>query len=142
MSTIDRALFVATSAHDGQVDKLGRPYICHVMSVWARVRNAGLDETHQIVALLHDVVEDSSYTIDDISNRFSGEVTLAVDAITKRNGETHDAYLDRVCANPIAKAVKFHDSSDNHFRIGRIEDEATRERLKAKYKKVFARLSL
>lgn len=137
---INLAVRIAADKHRDQVDKLGVDYIAHVMSVWYRVRDAGLDDTHQVVALLHDVVEDTNFDISSVRYYFGDVVAEAVQALTKVKGEEYEVYLDRVAANPIAARVKWHDSMDNYVRIYRIDDPNTRERLKKKYDRVFARI--
>lgn len=106
---LEAAIMLATDAHAGQVDKGGAPYILHPL----RVMLAMESDDERIVALLHDVVEDSDYTLEAIAYDFGPRVTEAVDALTKRKGESYDAYLDRVASNELAKTVKMADLSDN-----------------------------
>ena len=89
------------------------PYINHPVRVFEMVRSAGLSESHQIVALLHDVVEDTDATIDDIYSRFGSLIATSVDAITKRPGEPHELYFARVMADDVAHTVKLFDSTSN-----------------------------
>jgi (p)ppGpp synthase/HD superfamily hydrolase len=129
--TLDDAIQVARRAHEGQLDKSGRPYIGHPLRVMGALR----DERERMAAVLHDVVEDTSVTLDDL--REAGcppEVLDAVAAVTKRPGEDQETYLARVAANPIALAVKRADIADNMSpdRMSRL-DKATQERLLAKY---------
>lgn len=102
-----KALGVAMKAHRGQLDKGGKPYIGHVM----RVAN-GLEGKAEIVALLHDVVEDSGVELADLAG-FGLDVYLAVGALTKLPGEDYFDYLDRVKANDLALIVKLRDLADN-----------------------------
>ena len=136
----DRALIMATEAHSGQTDKVGNPYILHVIRVWLACQRQGHGPAVECAAILHDVVEDTEVTLSDIEMAFGVEVRDAVDALTKREGETLDGYLARVAGNPIARIVKHADSTDNYQRITHTEDEATRERLSQKYLRVFAYL--
>ena len=108
---IDKALRIACVAHAGQVDKGGAPYILHPL----RLAMSFHDTTLQVVALLHDVVEDSKVTLDGLRNSagFSDAIVLAVDALTKRKGEDYDDFIDRVARNNIAKQVKIKDLKDN-----------------------------
>ncbi len=129
--TLDDAIQVARRAHEGQLDKSGRPYIGHPLRVMGALR----DERERMAAVLHDVVEDTSVTLDDL--REAGcppEVLEAIAAISKRPGEDQETYLARVAANPIALAVKRADIADNMSpdRMSRL-DKATQERLLAKY---------
>lgn len=86
----------------------------HITQVVASVVNAGADTTHVIVAYLHDVVEDTEATLEDIEKFFGKEVADAVDAITKRPEETRSDYLVRCIGNPVAKFVKLHDAWCNY----------------------------
>ena len=95
--------------HAGQADRSGRSYISHIARVVAQLH----DPTDRIVAWLHDVVEDTDVTFEDIINFFGDEVADAVDAITHRNNEPQIVYIRRVRANPIARRVKIADSTDN-----------------------------
>lgn len=128
----------AAAAHEGQTDKSGRPYIEHPRAVAAML----CDITDKVVALLHDVVEDTPTTLDDLRLWFPEHVVEAVDALTKRRGETLDAYYQRVCANPRARRVKKADvqHNSNPARLARL-DEPTRTRLADKYTKAAAAIA-
>lgn len=130
MGDLERAIAIATGAHDGQYDKGGEPYILHAL----RVMLAMNTEQHRIVAVLHDVVEDSSISIGTVGYQFGARIAAAVDALTKRKGEAYDDYLDRVKADDIARLVKLADLKDNSDlgRLMRRPDETDRKRL-AKY---------
>jgi len=106
---LERALGLAFRAHAGQVDKLGEPYIGHVVRVAAAV--SGVER--QCVALLHDIVEDTSTSLDELAKVFPSEVVRAVDAMTKRPNEGYHDYLERVAADPVALDVKLADMADN-----------------------------
>jgi len=108
-TNIEAAKALATKAHEGQTDKAGLPYITHPERVASRL-NA---PEAQVVGWLHDTVEDTPLTIDDIREQFGPETAAAVDAISKRDGETWPDYIDRVAANPIARQVKISDLIDN-----------------------------
>jgi (p)ppGpp synthase/HD superfamily hydrolase len=135
---LDRALEIAARAHAGQTDKAGAPYILHPLRVMMRMR--GRDE--QVTAVLHDVVEDSEWSLDDLrAAGFSDRVVQAVDALTKREGEGYDAYLGRVQQNFVAVRVKLGDLQDN-MNLHRIMDPGKRdyERL-ARYERAWNRLT-
>lgn len=138
MFTIEDAVAIATAAHEGQTDKSGHPYIGHPLRVMARV-----DAEHEkMVAVLHDVVEDTDVTADDLlAAGCPPEVVAAVVAISKVDGEDQETYLARVAADPIALVVKRADIADNSSpaRMAKL-DEATRERLTAKYARALALL--
>lgn len=101
----------ARQLHYGQTDKAGKPYIEHLAFV---VENLSIknDET-EAVAWLHDSVEDTQCSIDDIRQKFGDVVAEAVEAITKRQGENYFAYLERVKVNAIARVVKLADLAHN-----------------------------
>lgn len=104
------AILLACSAHDGQTDKAGEPYILHPL----RVMQAMTTKTDRIVAVLHDVAEDVEYGWDLIhGGEFSDEVVDAVDALTRREGESYEDFIQRCAANPIARRVKLADIADN-----------------------------
>ncbi|HHY67315.1 MAG TPA: HD domain-containing protein [Alicyclobacillus sp.] len=104
------AFRIAEQAHAGQTDKGGRPYIEHPLAVADMVDGC----KEKIVALLHDVCEDSGITPEDLRDAgFDDDVIAAVRAITKMKGERYNTYLARVAANPIARAVKIADLRHN-----------------------------
>ncbi len=124
---------LATTAHATQKDKAGMPYIGHPARVAARL--AGSSDSAIATAWLHDVLEDTSVTEDDLRSRgFSADVITAVLCLTKRRGEPLDAYYQRVRNNPLALEVKAADIADNMDpkRTAKL-DETTRTKLAAKY---------
>jgi (p)ppGpp synthase/HD superfamily hydrolase len=136
--TLDEAIQVARRAHEGQLDKSGRPYIGHPLRVMGSLR----DEHERMAAVLHDVVEDTSVTLADLKAAGCPEEVLsAVAAISKQPGEDQATYLARVSANPIARAVKRADIADNMSpdRLSRLDPD-TRERLQAKYESALRQL--
>jgi (p)ppGpp synthase/HD superfamily hydrolase len=109
MSLLDDAIKLAVDAHRGQKDRAGQPYILHPLRVMA-----GMETEHErIVAVLHDVVEDTPVAHSRIYGMFGALVGEAVEAITKISGERYDHYLVRVKANPVATRVKLADLRDN-----------------------------
>jgi (p)ppGpp synthase/HD superfamily hydrolase len=110
MSTLERAIAIAAEAHMGQVDKAGAPYILHPLRVMLRVRTA----PERIAAVLHDVVEDTPWTLEALAAEgFAPEVLAAVDALTRREGESYEAFVARAGADPIGRAVKLADLAEN-----------------------------
>jgi (p)ppGpp synthase/HD superfamily hydrolase len=108
---IDKAIAMALKAHKGQVDKSGRPYILHPLRV--AMKFAGNGELFA-AAVLHDVVEDSSITVAQISKAFNPFVAAVVDALTCRKGEVYiTEYIPRCRENPIATLIKIADLEDN-----------------------------
>lgn len=100
---------LAANAHAGQKDLGGHPYIGHLLRVSSRF----LDERFQVVAILHDIVEDTSVTLGFIETKFGKEIRDAVDAISRRKDESNRAYIKRVRQNKIARKVKLVDIRDN-----------------------------
>ena len=110
LASIDDALRIAVRVHAGAVDKAGQPYILHPLRVMLRVST----EAERIVAILHDVVEDSDVTLDDLrAEGFSDEVVDAVDHVTRRDGESYEAFIERIAPHPLARRVKIADLEDN-----------------------------
>jgi GTP diphosphokinase / guanosine-3',5'-bis(diphosphate) 3'-diphosphatase len=110
MATLERAIALAAQAHAGQVDKAGQPYILHPLRVMLSV--TGLHD--RIAAVLHDVVEDTAITLENLHDEgFSEEVIEAVATLTKSLGETRLAAARRAVLNPIARRVKLADVTDN-----------------------------
>lgn len=126
--TLEDAIALAVTAHRGQRDKAGRPYILHPLRLMMAV---GPDEAVAMAAVLHDVVEDSDETLASLRERgFSEAVVRAVDHLTRREGETYEAFIERAAADPIARRVKRADLEDN-MDVRRLEvvDERSAERL-------------
>jgi len=110
MATIEKALQIAAQAHQGQKDKEGLPYILHPLRVMSHVEG----EEAQIVAVLHDVVEDTKVTLDDLRRAgFSEPVSAAVQCVTHRKDEPYADYVVGCKHNPIARQVKLGDLADN-----------------------------
>ena len=111
MSTLERAIPIATEAHKGQFDKAGREYIGHPI----RVMEMGKTEDEKIVGVLHDVIEDTDWTFERLeAEGFSQEVINALRCVTKTSeNENYDDFIDRVKKNPLAVAVKINDLTDN-----------------------------
>lgn len=129
--SLEAAIALAHAAHAGQVDKLGVAYIHHPLGVMALVTTV----PEKTVAVLHDVVEDSTVTLDDLrAQGFDEAVVRAVDALTKRAGEPLAESMARVAADPLALIVKHADLTHNAdpVRQAALAPEM-RERLTAKY---------
>lgn len=106
---LDRALIICFAAHKDQVDKGGMPYYLHPIHVALNMET----EDQKIVALLHDVVEDTNITLDDLRREgFPDHIVDAIDAITKQ-GESYEVYLHKVKNNALARAVKIGDLKHN-----------------------------
>jgi GTP diphosphokinase / guanosine-3',5'-bis(diphosphate) 3'-diphosphatase len=123
MSTLERAIAIASGAHAGQVDKAGQPYILHPLRVMLRMTSAA----ERIVAVLHDVVEDSEVTLELLrAEGFSSEVISAVDALTKREGESRAEAAYRAKQDSIARMVKLADNAEN-MDLSRIAEPTERD---------------
>ena len=135
------ALQVCLTAHAGQKDKNGMAYWTHPFRVAEALHHGGGTDLQVSVALLHDVVEDSPWTLDATLRRFGPRVAQAVDALTRREGEPYQDYIGRVKQDPCARAVKWRDVQDNmqHWRLEEL-DPATQKRLTEKYGKALVRL--
>lgn len=109
-ATLEDAIALAVKAHAGQIDKAGQPYILHPLRVMFTCQS----EAARIVAVLHDVIEDTSVTVEDLKAMGFREVILdALACVTKREGESYDDFVARAAANPIAREVKLADLKDN-----------------------------
>jgi hypothetical protein len=139
MSPLERAIEIASEAHAGQTDKCGAPYIEHPL----RVSSALPEGDAQIAGVLHDVVEDSAWTLEQLADEgFSEEVLAAVDACTRREGEGYGDFVARAGRDPLGRLVKVVDLRDNLdvTRLGEITD---RDRLRIlKYTEALALLAL
>jgi (p)ppGpp synthase/HD superfamily hydrolase len=131
MSTIEKALQIAARAHEGQQDKDGQPYILHPLRVMGAVEGGPA----KIVAVLHDVIEDTAIIIEDLRREgFDEEILAAVACLTHHEGEPYAEYVVRCKQNEIARRVKLADLEDNSrpsraiLRPGRIEPDVARLR--------------
>lgn len=107
---LERAIAIAEKQHAGQVDKAGRPYMEHPL----RVMKTMSSDAERIVAILHDVIEDTDFTLDQLAAEgFPGYILEALDSVTRRDGETYEAFVARAAMNPIGRRVKYADLQDN-----------------------------
>lgn len=110
MSTLEKAIALAANRHSGQVDKANQPYILHPLRLMLKMKT----QTQQIVAVLHDILEDTNTTVVElITLGFSQEIVDAVQALTKKEGENRIEAAYRAVKNPIARVVKLADVTDN-----------------------------
>lgn len=109
MATIEQALIIAARAHEGQTDKAGLPYILHPLRVMHAVHGGS-----QIVAVLHDVLEDTEVTAADLlAAGFGGEVLAALACLTRGRLESYADHVVRCKSDPVARQVKLADLEDN-----------------------------
>jgi (p)ppGpp synthase/HD superfamily hydrolase len=110
MTHLQRALEIAVEAHKNQKQKDGSPYALHPIKLSLTLKT----EEQKIVALLHDVVEDTYWTFEDlIKEGFSVNVIEALRLLTHTDGSPYEDYVERLAANPLARAVKKADLTDN-----------------------------
>lgn len=126
------AEIIAVQAHAGQIDKSGYPYIGHCNRVADRV----IGDTEKAIAWLHDTLEDTTVTEQDLRACFSTVIVDAVVALTHPRNEPNTIYWARVKANELARYVKLADIEDNldPIRLQNLDAE-TVSRLVAKYEK-------
>ena len=110
MGTIETALSIAVDAHRGQRDKAGKPYILHPL----RLMHKCATDAEMIVAVLHDVMEDTEVTAGNLEREgFGQDVIQALQCLTKVKGESYPDFIKRVSANGLARKVKMLDLADN-----------------------------
>lgn len=127
MTLIEKCIAFALEAHTGQTDRLGNPYILHPLHLMANVDS----EEEQLTAILHDVVEDTDVTMDDLRALGLPESVLTAVALLTHDKEnvSYDDYVKNLKSNPIARAVKLADLRHNMDirRLPRVtEKDATR----------------
>ncbi|MDC0509506.1 GTP pyrophosphokinase [Gammaproteobacteria bacterium] len=144
-SNIIKAKEIAIRVHGDLVDKKDYPYMAHVFDVALRVAHLG--ESYEIVALLHDAIEDAKpedfrkEITEVIETSFSKEIILAIKAMSKRQGEDYfEDYLPRLKANEIATQVKIADSSHNLSKAHLFDEITLQEKFRNKYIKVLNEL--
>ena len=150
-----KAMNIAYKAHDGQFDKCGFPYICHPIHLAESIittlplyinndnnkdylKGIPVDEYLTCVALLHDVVEDTDITIEDLSKEFPFIVTQAVDLLTHRKGVDYFDYIYKIKSNFLARSIKILDilHNKNKDRESLIdEDQDKKDTRDEKYRK-------
>lgn len=107
---LEKAIRIAVDAHRGQKDRTGAPYILHPMHLMAAVDT----DTEKIVAILHDVVEDTDWTFERLAGEgFSEEILDALKCVTKNEGEAYEDFVKRSATNKIARRVKLADLEHN-----------------------------
>lgn len=109
MEMVEFAKALAAYAHAGQTDRAGKPYIEHPLAVAAQLDT----EQERIVALLHDVLEDTAVTYDTLRNLFGAEISDRVARLTHRAGESYMEYVRRVGEDPVTRKVKLADLRHN-----------------------------
>lgn len=134
----EKAMDIALKAHQGQTDKAGAPYLLHVLRVMMSMDK--MDE--KIVALLHDVVEDSEATIEDLAKAgFPVKILKAVELLTKTEQKLYEDYIQEIKKNDLARVVKLADLKDN-MNISRLKALSENDKLRIKkYRAAFKLLN-
>ncbi len=117
MHVLEKALSIALEAHEGQVDKAGKPYILHPLRLMMSLE----DEVEMIAALLHDVIEDSDVTNEDLKKAgIPDEAIEIIGYLTKQKNESYEDFIKRISTHKTASKVKLKDIEDN-MNISRLE---------------------
>ena len=120
---LEKAIKIAVTAHFGAKDRGGKPYILHPLNVMMRVEK----EDEKIVAILHDVVEDTDWTFDALRKEGFSEIIIeALHSVTKFNdNEDYEEFVKRSLNNEIGRIVKIADLKENLdvTRIGELKEE-------------------
>jgi len=135
---LERAIEIAVTAHRGQVDKSGAPYILHPLRVMLGVKTDG----ERIVAVLHDVVEDcEEWPLERLRGEgLPEELAVALESVTRNDGETYTEFIERSKTNAIGRQVKTADLRDN-MDLSRIENPTEQDhRRTKKYRSALVRL--
>lgn len=110
MMTLEKAISIAALAHEGQTDKGGSHYIFHPLILMSTMDT----EEEAILAVLHDVVEDSSITLEDLEKEgLSPRLLEALDLLTRKPRVSYQKYIEAIAENPLATKVKMADLSHN-----------------------------
>jgi (p)ppGpp synthase/HD superfamily hydrolase len=115
MFTLEQAIALAATYHAGQADKSKKPYIYHPLRVLLSAQSKGYTQYTQMVAVLHDTLEDTPLTAKQLRERDCPEIVIeALVALTRLEGEVYlTEYIPRVSENLIARLVKLLDLEDN-----------------------------
>lgn len=109
-ATLEDAIALAVETHRGQVEKAGQPYCLHLLRVMFRLHS----ELERMAGVLHDLVEDTPYTLEDLRRMgYPEPVIEALDCVTRRDGESYEEFIERVKPNALARRVKIADLEDN-----------------------------
>lgn len=132
-----KALKLCFEAHKAQLDKSGMPYVFHPFHLAEQMK----DETTTVVALLHDVVEDTDYTFNDlIAMGFDGAIIEAIELMTHEEGVPYMDYVEKIKSNPIAREVKLADLRHNSD-LSRLDAPTEKDKMRVeKYRKAIVLL--
>ena len=135
--SLEHAVAIAAEAHAGQVDKAGAPYLLHPLRVMLRMNT----DHERIVAVLHDVVEDSDWTLEQLRQEgFADDILDGIESVTRREDETYHDFVRRAALNPVGRRVKLADLRDN-CDLTRIPNPSDRDRRRLeKYRRAISLL--
>jgi len=130
MNDLHHAIRIATESHQYQLDKCGEPYILHPLRVMLMQKTY----KRRILAILHDIIEDTDSTFDFVAKYFTEDIVISLMALTKGDNEKYEDYILRCKADEDAKYVKIADIGDNmaEERLKQLDNE-TQEQLRNKY---------
>ena len=110
MTNLEKAIAIAVEAHAGQVQKNGDPYVLHPLHLMMQMET----EAEKIAAVLHDVVEDTEWSLADLqAEGFSDEVLVAIGLLTSQPHMTYEQFIEEIAPNPLARKVKLADIAHN-----------------------------
>jgi (p)ppGpp synthase/HD superfamily hydrolase len=137
--TVEDAIALAAKAHRGQryASPEGEPYVFHPLRLMLRFT----DPVEQMASVLHDVIEDTDLTIDDLVEAgYTTEVVAVIDCLTHRDDETYDDYIDRVARNDVARRVKIADVNENLANNRRLPNSPANTERIGRYTRALERL--
>ena len=136
--TLKDAIELSSKHHEGQFDKGGQPYIGHPLRIMEKMTL----EDEKIVAVLHDIVEDTDITLQNLTEMgYSAMIVNAIDCLSKRNGESYDDFIERTLTDTLACIVKLGDIEDN-MDLSRLNTITAKDKARYnKYKKIHARIN-
>lgn len=149
---LNRAYVFAMKAHGGQMRKSGDPYFSHPLAVAAILTELRADPATVVTALLHDVVEDTEYTVGDIEKGFGVEIARLVDGVTKlsqfelpegasKQAENFRKFVVAMADDVRVLLVKLADRLHNMRTLYHIDDADKRRRIALETMEIYAPLA-